>query len=44
MKLIMSLIKGVHLIQYSNMKTNITKIKLILDLENWHQKQKIAAF
>ena len=28
--------KLVPLIQYSNKKTNFRKIKLTLDLENWH--------
>ena len=31
-------------IQHSSKKINFRKIKLILDLENWHQKLKIAAF
>ena len=44
MKLTMLLIKVVHLIQYSNKKTNFRKIKLILDLENWSWKLKNAVF
>ena len=40
----MSLIKVVHLIQYSNNKTNFRKIELILDLEIWHQKLKKNLF
>ena len=40
----MSLLKVVHLIQYSNKKINFRKIKLILDLENWHPKLKNAIF
>ena len=42
MKLTMSLIKVVHLYQYSNKKTNFRQIKLYL--ENWHQKFKSAVF
>jgi len=44
MKLTMSLIKGILLIQHSNEKTNIRKIKSILHLENRHRRLKIAFF
>ena len=40
----MSLIKVVCLIQYSEKKTNFRKIKLVLDIENWHRKLKNAIF
>ena len=40
----MSLVKFVHLIQYSNKKTNFKEIKLILGLKNWHRKLKKAVF
>ena len=36
--------KNCSLIQYSHRKTNFRKIKLNLDLENWHQKFKNAVF
>ena len=39
-----SLTKIVQFFQYSNSKTNFSKIKLISDLENWHRKLKIASF
>ena len=42
MKFTMSLIKLVLLIKHSNKKTNLKKIKLILDLEIWHRKLKVA--
>ena len=44
MKLTKLFIKVVHLIQYSNEKTNFREIKIILDLENWHQELKNAVF
>ena len=36
--------KFVHLIQYPRKKTIFRKIKFILDIENWQQKVKFAAF
>ena len=44
MKLTIPLIKVVHLIQYSNKKTNFREINLILNLKNWHWNQKYPAF
>ena len=40
----MSLKEAANLIQYSNKKSNFSKIELILDHENWHNKLKIALF
>ena len=39
----MTVIKVFLLIQYSQHKTNIKKIKLFLDLENWYQKNENKA-
>ena len=44
MKFTRSLIKVVLLIQYSKKKRNCRKIKLTLNLENWHQNFKSAIF